>query len=74
MSPSGIGAVKLLMRFSLVSLDVLWMVLWSFGQGSFLLLVYIVTRQWSNRYSDVLQFDAFRSELTSVKIKSRILP
>ena len=50
------------------------MVFVALSQGSFLILVAVVTRQWSDSYSDVLQLDAFRSEVTSVKIRSRILP
>ena len=44
------------------------------SQGSFFVLVSFVIRQWSDRYSDVLQFNVFRAELTSVKIISRIVP
>ena len=50
------------------------MVFVALSQGSFLILVSVVTRQWSDRYSDVLQSDAFRSQLTSVNIRSRMLP
>ena len=50
--------MKLLMRFSLVSLDATQMVFVALSQGSFLILVSTVTRQWSDRYSGVLQFDA----------------
>ena len=59
------------MRFSLLILYVSWMVSVALSQGSFLILVSTVTRQSSDRYSDVLQFDAFRPELNCVKIRSK---
>ena len=68
-----IGAVMLLIRVSLISLGVSWMMFVALSQGYYLILVSVATGQWSDRYSDILQFYAFRSELTSVKIRSGIL-